>query len=77
MESVIRWHHQPDIVERGTVGEDELNKLIDVVHVERWMSHSLHFGFSGHRSHGKLSEGCMERLYIDDDQIDFFKERNS
>ena len=38
VESVIRWHHQPDIVERGTVGEDELNKLIDVVHVGNWMS---------------------------------------
>ena len=74
VESVIRWHHQPDIVERGTVGEDELNKLIDVVHVGNWMSHSLHFGFSGHRSHGKLSQEVMERLYMDDDQIDFFKE---
>ena len=74
VESVIRWHHQPDIVERGTVGEDELNKLIDVVHVGNWMSHSLHFGFSGHRSHGKLSKEVMERLYMDDDQIDFFKE---
>ncbi|MAL87163.1 MAG: hypothetical protein CMI23_12505 [Opitutae bacterium] len=74
VESVIRWHHQPDIVERGTVGEDELNKLIDVVHVGNWMSHSLHFGFSGHRSHGKLSQEVMERLYLDDDQIDFFKE---
>lgn len=74
VESVIRWHHQPDIVERGTVGEDELNKLIDVVHVGNWMSHSLHFGFSGHRSHGKLSQEIMERLYMDDDQIDFFKE---
>ena len=56
VESVIRWHHEPDIVEQGTSGEDELNKLIDVVYVGNWLSHALHFGFSGHRSHGKLSQ---------------------
>ena len=74
VESVIRWHHEPDIVERGTVGEDELNKLIDVVYVGNWLSHSLHFGFSGHRSHGKLSPIIMERLFLDEDQLDYFKQ---
>jgi len=74
VESVIRWHHETDIVERGTVGEDELNKLIDVVYVGNWLSHSLHFGFSGHRSHGKLSEEIMARLNLDEDQLDYFKQ---
>jgi putative nucleotidyltransferase with HDIG domain len=74
VESVIRWHHETDIVERGTVGEDDLNKLIDVVYVGNWLSHSLHFGFSGHRSHGKLSEEIMARLNLDEDQLDYFKQ---
>ena len=74
VESVIRWHHEVDIIERGTVGEDELNNLIDVVYVGNWLAHSLHFGFSGHRSHGKLSPEIMERLSLDDEQLDYFKQ---
>lgn len=74
VEAVIRWHHEPDILERGTSGEDELNNLIDVVYVGNWLSHALHFGFSGHRSHGKLSPTVMERLSLDDEQLDYFKQ---
>ena len=74
VESVIRWHHEPNIIERGTVGEDELNNLIDVVSVGNWLSHSLHLGFSGHRSHGEISSEIMERLSLDDDQLDYFKQ---
>ena len=44
-----------------------------MVHVGNWLSHALHFGFSGHRSHGKISPLVMERLSIDDEQIEFFK----
>ncbi len=32
------------------------------------------FGFSGHRSHGKLSPIIMERLFLDEDQLDYFKQ---
>ena len=74
VESVIRWHHEPNIIERGTVGEDDLNNLIDVVSVGNWLSHSLHLGFSGHRSHGEISSEIMERLSLDDEQLDYFKQ---
>jgi putative nucleotidyltransferase with HDIG domain len=74
VESVIQWHHEPDIIERGTVGENELNNLIDVVTIGNWLSHSLHFGFSGHRSHGKIPAEIMERLLLDEDQLDYFKQ---
>jgi len=74
VEAVIRWHHEPNIIERGTVGDDELNNLIDVVYVGNWLSHSLHFGFSGHRAHGQISSEIMERLSLDQDQLDYFKQ---
>jgi putative nucleotidyltransferase with HDIG domain len=74
VESVIRWHHEYDLSKRDTVHGDSLNSLIDVVMAGNWLAHSMNYGFSGHRSAKHLSPEVMERLSIDDEQIDFFKE---
>ena len=74
VESVIRWHHEHDLSKRETVHGDSLNSLIDVVMAGNWLAHSMNYGFSGHRSAKYLSPEVMERLSLDDEQIDFFKE---
>ena len=74
VESVIRWHHEWDYEERDSVNDEDINKLIDVVMVGNWMAHSMKFGFSGHRSSLKLPGCLMERLFLDEEQLDFFKQ---
>ena len=74
VESVIRWHHEENPENRETVVDPEINSLIDVVMVGNWLAHSMNFGFSGHRSGKLLSNEVRERLSLDDEQLDFFKE---
>jgi len=74
VESVIRWHHEDDLDKRDSTYGDDLNSLIDVVMAGNWLAHSMNYGFSGHRSAKHLSPEVRERLSLDDDQIDFFKE---
>ncbi len=74
VESVIRWHHEGNPENRETVVDPEINTLIDVVMVGNWLAHSMNFGFSGHRSGKLLSNEVRERLSLDDEQLDFFKE---
>ena len=74
VESVIRWHHEDDLAKRDATCGDDLNLLIDVVMAGNWLAHSMNYGFSGHRSAKHLSSEVKERLSLDDDQIDFFKE---
>ena len=74
VESVIRWHHEGNLENRETVVDLEINTLIDVVMVGNWLAHSMNFGFSGHRSGKLLSNEVRERLSLDDEQLDFFKE---
>jgi hypothetical protein len=71
---VIRWHHEDDLAKRDSTYGDDLNSLIDVVMAGNWLAHSMNYGFSGHRSAKHLSPEVRERLSLDDDQIDFFKE---
>ena len=58
----------------GFFGYELLNNLIDVVSIGNWLSHSLHFGFSGHRSHGRIPAEILERLLLDEEQLDDFKQ---
>ncbi len=74
VESVIRWHHEEDCEKRESVKDEEINKLIDVVMVGNWLAHSMKFGFSGHRSKKKLPEFIMERLSLDEEQLEYFKQ---
>ncbi len=74
VESVIRWHHEGNPENRETVVDLEINTLIDVVMVGNWLAHSMNFGFSGHRSGKLLSNEVRERLSLDNEQLDFFKE---
>ncbi|MEC8014154.1 MAG: HDOD domain-containing protein [Verrucomicrobiota bacterium] len=74
VESVIRWHHVYDLEERDSVSDVEINNLIDVVIVGNWLSHTMKFGFSGHRSGKSLPIEVLERLSLEEDQLDFFKE---
>ena len=74
VESVIRWHHEGNSENRESVVDPEINSLIDVVMVGNWLAHSMNFGFSGHRSGKLLSNEIRERLSLDDEQLDFFRE---
>ncbi len=74
VESVIRWHHEDDVSKRDSVCGDDMNALIDVVMAGNWLAHSMNYGFSGHRSAKHLSPQIRERLALDDDQVEFFKE---
>ncbi|MEC8355464.1 MAG: HDOD domain-containing protein [Verrucomicrobiota bacterium] len=74
VESVIRWHHEGNTENRESVVDPEINSLIDVVMVGNWLAHSMNFGFSGHRSGKLLSNEIRERLSLDDEQLDFFRE---
>ena len=74
VESVIRWHHEGNLENRETVVDPEINSLIDVVMVGNWLAHSMNFGFSGHRSGKLLSNEIRERLSLDEEQLDFFRE---
>lgn len=74
VESVIRWHHEEDISERDLSEDDEINKLVDIVMTGNWLAHTMGLGFSGHRASRTLPDSLRERLSLDDDQIDFFKQ---
>jgi len=74
VESVIRWHHEENYEKRESVNDEDINKLIDVVMVGNWMAHSMKFGFSGHRSRKKLPELLMDRLSLDEEQLEYFKQ---
>ena len=54
--------------------DTKINTLIDVVMVGNWLAHSMNFGFSGHRSGKLLSNEVRERLSLENEQLDFFKE---
>ena len=69
VDSVIRWHHEPELSERNEVGTDDLHRLIDIVTLGNWLAHSMQFGFSGHRAHGKPPEQILERLGLDSERL--------
>jgi len=62
VESVVHWHHEPEKEKRIGIGTDELNNLIDVVSLGNWTAHAMHFGFSGHRSHGEAPKTLTDRM---------------
>ena len=74
VESVIRWHHEPEVDNREDLDDDELNNLVDIVMVGNWLAHSMSFGFSGHRSAKAPPSLICERLCFDEEQLDFFKQ---
>ena len=39
VESVIRWHHEPEVKNREDLDDDELNNLVDIVMVGNWLGH--------------------------------------
>ena len=75
VESVVHWHHEPEKEKRIGIGTDELNNLIDVVSLGNWTAHAMHFGFSGHRSHGKTPKALTERMGLKEDDLAHIKTR--
>jgi len=67
VESVVRWHHEPNPDNRTRVAPgSETSELIDLVIVANWIVHKLKFGFSGHESPGKQpSDALLARLHVD------------
>lgn len=64
VESVIRWHHEPNPEARQKVPSKDFNDMIDVVILANWIVVSLDFGFSGHKSPTKPPESLFLRLGI-------------
>lgn len=75
VESVVHWHHEPEIEKRIGIGTDELHNLIDVVSIGNWTAHAMHFGFSGHRSHGKAPQALTARMGLKEDDLSEIKTR--
>jgi HD-like signal output (HDOD) protein len=75
VESVVHWHHEPEVEKRIGIGTKDLHRLIDVVSLGNWTAHAMHFGFSGHRSHGKVSEVLVERMGLKEDDLSDIKTR--
>jgi putative nucleotidyltransferase with HDIG domain len=75
VESVVHWHHEPEVEKRDGIGSDDLHRLIDVVSLGNWTAHAMHFGFSGHRSHGKAPEVLAGRMGLQEDDLSDIKTR--
>jgi len=75
VESVVHWHHEPEVEKRIGIGTEDLHRLIDVVSLGNWTAHAMHFGFSGHRSHGKVSEVLVDRMGLKEDDLSDIKTR--
>ena len=50
------------ISRKDSVSDVEINNLIDVVIVGNWLSRTMNFGFSGHRSGKSLPIEVLERF---------------
>jgi putative nucleotidyltransferase with HDIG domain len=75
VESVVHWHHEPDVEKRDGIASNDLHQLIDVVSLGNWTAHAMHFGFSGHRSHGKAPEALVGRMGLKEDDLSEIKTR--
>lgn len=75
VESVVHWHHEHEIEKRIGIGTVDLHRLIDVVSLGNWTAHAMHFGFSGHRSHGKAPEMLIARMGLKEDDVSDIKTR--
>ena len=64
VESVVMWHHEPDVQRRRGVPSAEANALVDVVILANWLAHHFNFGFSGHESADFPGDSLLERLQI-------------
>lgn len=73
LESVVRWHHEPDPSRRDLSSvpgsKNQVNLLIDIVILANWFVHFFQFGFSGHRTDDRLSNSLAERLEISEEKM--------
>ncbi len=75
VESVVMWHHEPDVQRRQGVPSAEANALVDIVIAANWLTHGNSFGFSGHETLDPLPDSLWERLNISAPQLDLLKEQ--
>jgi putative nucleotidyltransferase with HDIG domain len=70
VESVVRWHHEPNPELRKKVLSEEAGEVIDLVIIANWAVNHLKFGFGGHDQPDAPSEALMARLNIYSTQVD-------
>ena len=70
VESVVRWHHEPNPELRKKVLSEEAGEVIDLVIIANWAVNYLEFGFGGHDQPDVPSDGLMARLNIFPAQVD-------
>ena len=70
VESVVRWHHEPNPESRQKVLSEEAGEAIDLVILANWAVNHLKFGFSGHESPDHPSDALLQRLNLSPAYID-------
>lgn len=70
VESVVRWHHEPNPEGRQKVLSGEAGEAIDLVILANWAVNHLKFGFSGHEAPDHPSDALLQRLNLTPAYID-------
>jgi putative nucleotidyltransferase with HDIG domain len=70
VESVVRWHHEPNPEARQKVLSEEAGEAIDLVILANWAVNHLKFGFSGHEAPDHPSDALLQRLNLSPSYID-------
>ena len=70
VESVVMWHHEPDVSRRQGVPSSDAHALIDIIIMANWLTHYNKFGFSGHESNEVPPDALLQRLNISQPQLD-------
>ena len=70
VESVVRWHHEPNPEGRQKVLSEEAGEAIDLVILANWAVNHLKFGFSGHEAPDHPSDALLQRLNLTPAYID-------
>ena len=70
VESVVMWHHEPDVSRRQGVPSSDAHALIDIIIMANWLTHYNEFGFSGHESNEVPPDSLLQRLNISQPQLD-------
>ena len=79
LESVVMWHHEPDVSKRDLSSvrgsKEQVHLLIDVIIIANWFVHYFRFGFSGHRSTERPPNSLLKRLEISDSNMNILMKR--